>query len=915
MMLIKLLLNIEYCLIFIGATAFVIKKTQNDYDGAFNYRLPDFIIPQHYDIVFMPYINRDNTIVFNSYGEVAVKITILKPTNTISLHAQKPYIKVFHSILINDDIDTNTNYYVEMYKYDDKTDILTLHVTPHILPGNYSLMMHFNGISYNDASDSFRIAINMNEKTTYSIGTDFQAVKARRAFPCWDEPAIRTTFNISINCHKNYTVISNTMAETIFVQGDMKWSVFRTTPAIPTYLVAISLMNANYNNHIKYKIGHWYYRRDLEPYVHIAKEITDIIINNLTNGYRNMQEIPKMLDIVVIPGFQDNSISNWELIFYREEDIYKQELDHSMKKINMARLISREIIHHYFGNYVSPSWWSHFWLNDGIAMLLGIHVIEKVLPSYRISDLFVVQILHESLHLDRDNLMNPLISSVNNSSEINSHVYFFRYSKAPAILRMLRYVVTDEVFWNATKLYSKRHRFGSATSDDFWNDMQSIIDTVAFTQNYSIKSIMDTWTKRDSYPVLKVEQNYNNSDIIMLIENFHTFKPNDDWWIPVTIATQSRPRFNQYFDTYGKWIRTTEWHDPYYMSNLTVQLEDWIIVNPQQTGYYRVNYDTTNWIRIADFLQMNHTMIHVLNRAQIIDDAFHLMEAGQLSANIFWELTSYLWKETDYIAWYPMFKALEYMSSFFPLHRNEVVKIKIKISHLLYTLLLNIGYDSNIHNDENHNVTMDDEFLQYLKQEAARWACILNVTHCLDAAQSKLKQHLEDSETNKLLPWWKEWTYCNGIVTAKSLLWSKVFRKLNLETEPDYAVLKALTCCQNSHLIEIYLQTVESEYNLIKYIKSQIYGFFYNIARNAKRSEIFDYLLKEGIEKMKPVNVTIVVAVSYIINHVYTKEQLYKISNVINNTDRHLAFAIQDKIDKRWNQVEHQITYFTNFFK
>ncbi|XP_025073501.1 glutamyl aminopeptidase-like [Pogonomyrmex barbatus] len=258
----------------------------------------------------------------------------------------------------------------------------------------------------------------------------FQAVKARRAFPCWDEPAIRTTFNISINCHKNYIVISNTMAETFFVQGDMKWSVFRTTPAIPTYLVAISLMNSNYNNHIKYKIGHWYYRRDLEP----------------------------------------------------EEDIYKQELDHSMKKINMARLIAREIIHHYFGNYVSPSWWSHFWLNDGIAMLLGIHVIEKRLQYY---------------------------------------------------------------------------------------------------------------------------------DMLLLMKCF------------------------------GMLLNCIQ---------KDMQLEDWIIVNSQQTGYYRVNYDTTNWIRIADFLQMNHTMIHVLNSAQIIDDAFHLMEAGQLSANIFWELTSYLWKETDYIA-------------------------------------------------------------------------------------------------------------------------------------------------------------------------------------------------------------------------------------------------------------------------
>ena len=105
------------------------------------------------------------------------------------------------------------------------------------------------------------------------------------------------------------------------------------------------------------------------------------------------------------------------------------------------------------------------------------------------------------------------------------------------------------------------------------------------------------------------------------------------------------------------------------------------------TGYYRVNYEAKNWQRIANYLDSdNYTKIHVLNRAQIIDDAFHLMITRQLNASIFWDLIKYLSRETDYVAWYPMFKALEYMSSIFPLKEQIVYDIKVGISQLFYLL-------------------------------------------------------------------------------------------------------------------------------------------------------------------------------------------------------------------------------------
>ena len=97
------------------------------------------------------------------------------------------------------------------------------------------------------------------------------------------------------------------------------------------------------------------------------------------------------------------------------------------------------------------------------------------------------------------------------------------------------------------------------------------------------------------------------------------------------------------------------------------------------TEYYRVNYDVNNWLKIANYLKssMTYWKIHVLNRAQLIDDAFHLMLLQKLNSNLFWNLVEYLSNETDYIPWYSMFKAAEHMSSVFPLSGPEIQDIKV----------------------------------------------------------------------------------------------------------------------------------------------------------------------------------------------------------------------------------------------
>ncbi len=87
-----------------------------------------------------------------------------------------------------------------------------------------------------------------------------------------------------------------------------------------------------------------------------------------------------------------------------------------------------------------------------------------------------------------------------------------------------------------------------------------------------------------------------------------------------------------------------------------------VIMNVQETGYFRVNYDDQNWKLIIDQLNEDHEQIHVINRAQIIDDAMNLARAGKLSYEIALGVTSYLNNEVEYIPWTAALNGMSYIN-------------------------------------------------------------------------------------------------------------------------------------------------------------------------------------------------------------------------------------------------------------
>lgn len=187
----------------------------------------------------------------------------------------------------------------------------------------------------------------------------------------------------------------------------------------------------------------------------------------------------------------------------------------------------------------------------------------------------------------------------------------------------------------------------------------------------NVKQIMDAWTTKMGFPVVNVTRNYTTKQIEFAQSRFTFIAPNqwksldikyDDslWWIPLSYTTSNEADFE---NTKPKdWIRGTVKLAKEF-ENITDN--EWIIVNIQGTGYYRVNYDVTNWQLLVNYLQdpLNYSKIASTNRAQIIDDALTLARAGKLDYRIALNLTRYLSNESEYVPWRSALGALSFIDS------------------------------------------------------------------------------------------------------------------------------------------------------------------------------------------------------------------------------------------------------------
>lgn len=363
--------------------------------------------------------------------------------------------------------------------------------------------------------------------------------------------------------------------------------------------------------------------------------------------------LPKMDQVAVSDkDFSAGAMENFGLVIYRESRLLIDESSYNYKeKDSIGTVILHEYAHQWFGDLVSPKWWTYLWLNEGFANMFQYYGTDKVYPDMRLTDLMVLSSMHNIMNTDAGDNPRPMTHYVETKTNIRSLFDYISYQKAGTVLRMMMLSLGEDAFNNGLTYYLEEMSFKNAVAEDLFDGLQKSVEELgALPDDLSVKTIMDSWTLQGGYPLVTATRESETK--VVLRQN--KFKINDpatpasDFYIPISFTEGSRIDFNN--PATNDWFRGDA-----AQFELTInQQSDWYILNKQQAGYYRVNYDENNWRQLAVALngdEDHFKNIHLLNRAQLLDDSLDLAINDRLNVTIAFDIFRYLENEVDYIPW------------------------------------------------------------------------------------------------------------------------------------------------------------------------------------------------------------------------------------------------------------------------
>ncbi|XP_039306339.1 aminopeptidase Q [Solenopsis invicta] len=773
------------------------------------FRLRHNVVPIHYDIKLIPHIVENN---FTTNCETDIDIKVRESTNAIELHVVNLTIDESLTKLTRKCVDVNyeLEYVPKQHEYNSLTQILTLQFEELLNPGIYTLHFTFMGViySYHDVGHKVRRGLyrrsyyNDKGNKIWLAVTHFQTVYARQVFPCWDEPAIKATFKFSIKHYPNYTALSNmpSMRSEIDEVDGKLWTYFETTPIMSTYLLGF-LIAADYNyvSNLDSNIKIWGPKHLLSRAAY-SLDIAEKATQELEKFTNSTVPVSKM-DHVAIPRYDSRATENWGLIVYKQDILLGDKSLYSVGNKWDIMTITHELAHQWFGNLVSSIWWKYLWLSEGISTYLKYYITDKFLKEKRLMDYIVVVDEQQMLYTDSV-LSTPIHINITGHLDVFNAYSDRTYRKSAFLLRMISHFLREDVFRNGLIKYLQAHEYSSATPDDLWKALQEALDESDVPHNdFQVKDVMDTWFEQAWYPLVTVHRDYATDEIKLTQEIFINPKNNfnyrgnkeEAWWIPINFATQSNLDFSSTLATH--WLKP---HD----KDITIEgvnINDWIIVNKHLTGFYRVNYDITNWRKIAAFLNSdNYDKIPVLNRVQILDDAYNMIETERLDTTIYVEIINYLSRETDPAPWLRALNNVKKLKDYLRLPKGEEI-LKPYLSNLMRQLFELIDFEEN---------PDDDFFIQNLRMYVYEYECVYGLSDCQAKITPKLLEYVEDPISNSIPLFQREKLYCFGLIKANESLWDQFLQTHQRTSKPHK---QFLGCSENLNILEKHLNSFSED--------------------------------------------------------------------------------------------------------
>ncbi|KAJ7335681.1 hypothetical protein JRQ81_013622 [Phrynocephalus forsythii] len=696
-------------------------------------------------------------------------------------------------------------------------------------------------------------------ESRWLIASQLEPIDARKVYPCFDDPAMKATFKIRMVHHPSYTALSNMPAIDVSDYKDMNegmlsalinvttpvnWTVttFETTPKMSTYITAFVVCKLGHvtTSERGNEIRIWASNDDIQKgYTQYALNVTGRIFSFMEDLFNISYPLPKT-DLIALPQFTFGGMENWGLITFRAEYLLYRPQDKSTdKKRDLCEILAHEIGHqargkilgtfiyqynratelhcNWFGNLVTMEWWNDLWLNEGFASYfgyLGAHYIE---PTVSLDHHFSSTVVFPMLTMDSGLWPSQSVSDTYENREtaaIEELFNFVTYKKVIHKDNFLKIALLN--------LYLNSFSFSNAIQDDLWDHFQKVIDEQNDVQLPApVKAIMDTWTCQSGFPLLTV--NFSTGNISQ--EKFYSAKvknsTNNTWVIPVSWIKNGSVQPLVWLDKSSKIFPEMALSDSEY---------DWIILNVNMTGYYRVRYDQKHWRRLTTVLENDPQAIPVVNRLQLMEDAYEVEMSGYTSYDSVLYLTKYLEKEDEIFIWGSALNKLHsydwelILSDYelYPVLKNYFLPRILPIYHHCADLL-----------HQRFDMEVEEDYINHDLEKILKITCWFRLRDCLNLASEIFTKWMKNPVRGGPACFSRT-ICCYGVQLGGEKEWDflwNIYKQNSTGWEEKNSIFFALSCTHEKWLLQRFLQYTLNDSSTPEY-QYQVADIIENVARN-----------------------------------------------------------------------------------
>ncbi len=443
-------------------------------------RLPGSVTPEHYALTLTPDLKAATFA-----GSETIDIATAKPLADITLNAAEiKFVEVT--------AEAGGKSLTATVTTDEEKQQAKLHFGEPIPAGKVKLAIRYTGILNNELRGFY---LSKTAKRNYAV-TQFESTDARRAFPSFDEPALKATFLITLVVDKADTAISNTnIVKDEAVAGDKHAISFAVTPRMSTYLLAFLVGDfqclSGSSDGVPIRACA---TPDQVQYGAFALTAAEYVLHYYNTYFGIKYPMPK-LDMIALPDFEAGAMENFGAITYRETDLLLDSAHASVgAQKRVAAVVAHEMAHQWFGDMVTMQWWDNVWLNEGFATWMENKPIEAWKPEWNTTQEVVADV-QGTLNLDAQRVTRTIRAKAETPSEINEMFDGISYGKAGAVLLMVENYLGEETFRAGVHQYLAAHLYGNATAEDFWSAQTAV-------SHKPVDKIMDSLVSQPGVPLI-----------------------------------------------------------------------------------------------------------------------------------------------------------------------------------------------------------------------------------------------------------------------------------------------------------------------------------------------------------------------------------------------------------------------------